>query len=88
MMPMATTFVPALVAAPAGLALGWFHFATLARVSELLVAGRLVGIGLQLARFALLTAFLWLCARQGWPALAGGGAGIMAGRALALRRAR
>lgn len=74
------------VAAFAGTAAGWFHFASLARVTDLLVRGRIAGVGLQLARFALLAAVLWLCAKAGWVALLAGAAGVLAGRALVLRR--
>ncbi|MBS0126021.1 hypothetical protein KB874_18200 [Aestuariicoccus sp. KMU-90] len=72
----------------AGLALGLFHFATLARLIALLVAGRMVAVPLQLARFALLVPFLWIAAQFGAAVLLAGAAGILAGRALLLRRLR
>jgi hypothetical protein len=75
-------------AALAGIAMGWVHFVTLTRVTAMLLAGRIAGVGLQMARFALLGAFLWLCAKGGWPVLLAGASGVLAGRALVLRRFR
>lgn len=84
-----TQLLPAaLLAAATGIAVGWFHFWSLSRVTDLLVAGRLSGVGLQVARFALLVAFLWLCAKAGWIVLLAGAVGILTGRTLVLRRAR
>ena len=74
------------VAAFAGIAMGWAHFATLSRVTALLMAGRIAGVGLQVARLAVLTAFLWFCAKGGWPVLLAGALGVLTGRALVLRR--
>ena len=78
-------FVPA--AALAGGAIGWLHFASLARVSELFVAGRIAAVGLQLARFAILGAFLFLCARGGAGVLIAAAAGVLAARAAVMKRA-
>ncbi|GHF60556.1 N-ATPase subunit AtpR [Seohaeicola zhoushanensis] len=75
-----------LAAALAGIAMGMFHFASLQRVTRLLVAGRPAAVGLQVARFALLGVFLWLCAKSGWPVLLAGALGVLAGRAYVLRR--
>ena len=86
MTPELATVVAALVAALAGTAAGWFHFISLSRVADLLVAVRIAGVGLQVARFVVLGMFLWLCAKGGWPVLLAGAAGVMAGRALVLRR--
>ncbi|MBP0485068.1 ATP synthase subunit I [Sagittula salina] len=77
-----------LAAGLVGLATGWLHFATLARVTDLLLEGRLAGVALQLGRFGLTGGFLALCAGAGWPVLLSGAAGIMAGRALVLWRAQ
>ncbi len=71
-----------------GTAVGWGHFASLVFVTDLLVAGRMAGLFLQLGRFAVLGAFLWLCALAGWTVLIAGAAGIMAGRFIVLKRAR
>ena len=71
-----------------GAALGAFHFATLARVTNMLMDGRLTAVFLQVGRFAIMAAALWIAARQGAPVLLAGAIGIMAGRALILRRAR
>lgn len=77
-----------LAAAVAGFGAGWLHFSTLSRVADLFVAGRMSALWLQLARLALLAGFLVLCALGGAPVLAGGAVGVLAGRALVLRRAR
>ena len=76
------------LAALAGLALGIAHFRTLRWVSDLLIQGRLAGIGVQIARLAVLAVFLWLCARGGPSTLLAGAAGLLAGRALILRGVR
>jgi hypothetical protein len=73
------------VATFAGIAMGCIHFVTLSRVTDLLLAGRIAGVGLQVARFALLGGFLWLCAKGGWPVLLAGALGVLAGRTLVLR---
>ncbi|MCA8883460.1 MAG: hypothetical protein KDA50_06905 [Rhodobacteraceae bacterium] len=75
-----------LLAAPVGGLAGWLHFATLARVADLFVAGRLSAVGLQLARLAVLGAFLWLCSRGGAAVLIAGAAGVLAGRAIVMRK--
>lgn len=74
-----------LLAASAGLALGWLHFRSLAQVTRLLVAGRAAGIALHAARWLLLVALLVLCARAGAGALLVAAAGVMGARAIALR---
>lgn len=78
----------AIIAAVAGLGLGWLHFASLARVADWLLAGRLAAVALQLARFALLGGFLFLCSRGGALVLLAGAAGVLSARVLVLRRAR
>lgn len=78
----------ALAAALGGALAGWLHFASLHRVADLFVAGRLAAVWLQLARLALLVAFLALCARGGAVVLIAGAAGVLAGRALVLGRGR
>lgn len=83
-----TTFLLALAAAVAGFAAGWLHFASLGQVAEMIVAGRLTAIWLQLGRLAALAAFLFLCAQGGAPVLIAAAAGLLAGRAFVLRRAR
>jgi hypothetical protein len=82
------TLVMAVLAAHAGFAAGWLHFASLERVAAMIVQGRLSAIGLQLARIALLGCLLWLFAKGGGLILVAGAAGIVAGRSLVLRRAR
>lgn len=84
----ASPLMLALLAFPAGVLAGWVHFTTLGRVAGLLAAGRFSAVALQVLRLALLGGFLWLCAWFGAAALLSGAAGIMAGRALVLRRAR
>lgn len=86
MTPDPATLGAIAAAALAGTAVGWFHFASLSRVTDLLLAGRLAGVGLQVARFALLGGFLWICSRGGWPVLLAGALGLLAGRTLVLRR--
>lgn len=80
------TLAAAVAAVLAGIVMGWVHFASLSRVTDLLVAGRIAGVGLQVARFAVLGAFLWTCTQGGWPVLVAGALGVLAGRALVLRR--
>ncbi|MEQ9462452.1 MAG: hypothetical protein RJQ10_02230 [Haliea sp.] len=80
------TALAALAAALAGTLAGWIHFTSLARVTDLLVAGRIQGVGLQLGRFVLLGVFLWICAQGGWVVLVAAAVGILAGRTLVLRR--
>lgn len=86
MTPALTTILLAVGAALAGTIAGWVHFASLARVTDLLIAGRIAGVGLQAGRFVLLGGFLWLCAQGGWIVLLSGAVGILAGRTLVLRR--
>lgn len=78
----------AIPAAIAGFALGWLHFTSLSRVTHLLLAGRMSAVALQLARFALLAGFLFLCAQAGPAALVAGAAGVLAARIWVLRRLR
>lgn len=88
MTPDLQTLALSLAALIAGFAAGWAHFASLARVAEMLLQGRIGAIGLQLARLAALGVFLFLCTKGGtWPLLAGL-AGIMSARFFVLRRAR
>ncbi|RDI18200.1 F1-F0 ATPase (N-ATPase) AtpR subunit [Pseudacidovorax intermedius] len=75
-----------LLAAAAGMALGWLHFRSLASVTRLLVAGRAAGVALHVGRWLLLVALLLLCARTSTGALLAATAGVMGGRAIALRR--
>lgn len=77
-----------IMAAFAGFALGWIHFASLSRVADLFVAGRLSAVALQVARLAALGAFFWIGAQQGAVTLIAGAAGVLAARQLVLRRAR
>jgi len=72
----------------AGGLLGWAHFASLARVTQLLLAGRVGGVALQVGRFCVLGGFFLLCARGGAEVLLAAAAGVLAGRSVALRRAR
>lgn len=80
------TVLLALLALPAGAVAGWLHFSSLSRVADMFVAGKMSAIGLQLLRFALLGAFLWLCTQGGAPVLIAGAAGVLAGRAYVLRK--
>lgn len=82
-----TQIAGALVAALAGVAVGWAHFRSLRMVTERIVAGRLSAVALQLARLALLTLFFVLCARFGALPLVAAAAGVLAGRAAVLRHA-
>jgi hypothetical protein len=76
----------AVLAALAGTLVGWLHFRSLRAVTERLVAGRLSAVALQLTRFAALALFLYVCARFGAVPLLAAAAGVMAGRAIVLRR--
>ncbi|MBC57211.1 MAG: hypothetical protein CL814_09755 [Confluentimicrobium sp.] len=76
----------AVLAALAGTLVGWLHFRSLRAVTERLVAGQLSAVALQMARIAALALFLYVCARFGAVPLLTGAAGIMAGRAIVLRR--
>lgn len=75
-----------LLAAAGGLALGWLHFRSLAQLTRLVLAGRAVGIALHVGRWLILATLLVLCARTGTGALLAATAGVMGGRAIALRR--
>ncbi|MCC0062918.1 MAG: hypothetical protein H6895_02370 [Defluviimonas sp.] len=86
-LPDPATLLLTLAATLAGLGTGWFHFASLARIAEMIVAGRIAAIWLQIARLVLIAALLWLCARGGALVLIAGAVGILAGRSVALRRA-
>lgn len=86
--PDPATLVLAVLAIIVGFGAGWLHFASLQRVAEMIVEGRLPAIGLQLVRFAALGCLLWIFAKGGALVLLAGAAGILAGRALVLRRAR
>lgn len=78
-----------LLVLPAAL-LGWgagvLHVRTLRPVAEMLAAGRLRGVALQLVRFAALAAFLLAAALLGAPALIGAALGVLSGRLVAARR--
>jgi hypothetical protein len=76
-----------ILAALAGAVLGWIHFRSLHAVTELLLEGRFSAIALQLTCFAILAAFLFICGRLGTVPLLAAAAGVMAGRAIVLRRA-
>ncbi|MFT3803336.1 MAG: hypothetical protein QM766_19255 [Burkholderiaceae bacterium] len=82
------TVVLAVLAALAGFGAGWLHFASLARVADLIVDGRPSAIGLQLARIAVLGCLLGLFAWAGAAVLLAGTAGVLAGRSFVLRRTR
>jgi len=71
-----------------GLGLGLVHFATLKKVTALYLSGAatLRVAGLQLARFVLLAAALALLALWGGLPLLSGALGVLAGRAIVLRR--
>lgn len=73
-----------------GLALGLIHFATLKTVTSLYLSGTATGraIGLQLGRLAVLAATLNVLALSGAAALLGGALGVLAGRAIVLRRTK
>jgi hypothetical protein len=80
--------VQALLALIAGCVAGLLHFRSLARVAEGLFAGRFSAVGLQVARLAALGVFLWVCAIAGAAVLIGAAAGVLLGRARALRECR
>ncbi len=86
MTDLALPFALAVFAALAGYAGGVAHVRSLRRVTALLLEGRLSAVALQLARFAALGAFLFICALAGPPVLICGAAGILVGRARTLRR--
>lgn len=81
----------ALLAALLAFGLGLFHFSTLRHVTDLYL-GKTRGVAkaalLQLARLALLVVVFILLALAGAPMLLGGAAGLMAGRAVVLRRVK
>lgn len=81
-------YILTLLATLFGILLGWVHFSTLSRVTDLLVTGRLIGVGLQMGRLAVLSGFLIGCALVGSGPLLGAAAGIGIGRIVALRRTR
>lgn len=75
----------AALAAAAGHGAGLVHFRSLRRVAEMMVAGRGAAAALQVARLAALGLFLALCALAGPAALLAAAAGLLLGRARALR---
>ena len=83
---MSGALLPGLLAAVAGMAAGWLHFRSLRPVTDRLLRGELSAVALQVGRLALLAGFLILCTRAGPGPLLGAAAGVMAGRALALRQ--
>lgn len=80
--------VTALLATGAGVCTGWLHFASLERVTRMILDGKLAALGLQIGRLALLGCLLWLFAKGGALTLIAGTAGILAGRWLVLRNAQ
>lgn len=82
------TIALALAALLAGYGAGWLHFASLARVADLLAAGRLWALWLQLLRLVALGLFLYLCARGGALVLLAAGAGVLLGRHHVVRGGR
>lgn len=84
----AFTALAALLGFAAGYGAGLLHFRSLARVAEGLLSGRLSAAGMQVARLAALGGFLWLCALAGAAVLIAATAGVLLGRARALREAR
>lgn len=76
----AQTVVFPVIAALAGYGAGRLHFASLHRIADLIVAGRLAAIGLQLGRLVLLGVFLFLCVQFGAATLLAGAAGILTAR--------
>ncbi|MGP3698957.1 N-ATPase subunit AtpR [Rhodobacter sp. NSM] len=82
------TVLLALAALAAGAMAGWLHFRSLRIVSDRLLRGDLTAVTLQLARLGLLAGFLVLCSRGGALPLIAGAAGVLAGRAIVLRRER
>ena len=86
-MPDTTSLLLALLAGLAGIGIGWLHFSSLERVAEMIVAGRLAAIGLQLGRLALLGAILWLFAQAGALVLLAGAVGVLVGRMIVMRGA-
>ncbi len=86
--PDPISFLLALLAAFVGLGAGWLHFSSLARIADMLAEGKVAAVGLQLVRLGLLAVLLWLFAQGGVWVLIAGTAGVLAGRSVALRRAR
>lgn len=82
----ASVLLLAVLAAGSGFVAGWLHFASLARIADMIVAGRLTPILFQLARLAGLGLFLWLCAMGGAAVLLAGAAGVLVARSVVLRR--
>lgn len=84
-----TPYVFVLASLGAGILLGIAYFATLARTVRHFSEGRAVrAAGLQLARFAVLGGTLYAMVRLGALPLLAGGAGILIGRHLVMRRSR
>lgn len=81
------TLVLSVAAFATGTALGIVHFRSLLAVTHLLLAGRLWGVALQMARFALLFGVLWAIAQLGPLPLICGLAGILTGRSYVIRSA-
>ncbi len=72
-----------------GLALGFFHFGTLARVSEGYLRGRAGhAVALHVLRMLVMIAVLVALARAGAAPLLAGALGVFSARAIVLRRAR
>ena len=80
----------ALVAAPAGLAIGIFHFALLRRSVDLYTGSRdgLMAAALTLGRIVCTVLFFGLAVRPGAPTLLAALLGLLSARAVALRAAQ
>jgi len=76
------------VAALAGYGIGTVHFRSLARVADMMLAGRMIAVVLQLARLAVLAGFLILAALAGPGPLIAAAAGVLVARARVLKAAR
>jgi hypothetical protein len=83
--PMA---IQVLVAALAGYGVGTVHFRSLARVADMMLAGRMLAVVLQLARLAVLTGFLVLAALAGPTPLIAAVISMLVARARVLKAAR
>lgn len=76
------------VAALAGYGIGTVHFRSLARVADMMLAGRTIAVVLQLARLAVLAGFLILAALAGPGPLIAAAIGVLVARARVLKAAR
>lgn len=85
-MPDATTIGLTLLAALAGTGAGWLHFSSLSRIAGMITEGKLSAVGWQVGRMILMAGLLWLFVQGGALVLLAGAAGVLAGRALVMRR--